>query len=82
MKEVCGCFGYSGHQSTTHVDGRGIERCDLCGMPCMHQIAGDDHRMRRIALLALTASAILSGIAMMATARTARSEKRDEDDLP
>ena len=82
MKEVCGCFGYSGHQSTTHVDGRGIERCDLCGMPCMHQIDGDDHRIGRIALMALTASAILSGIAMIAAARSARHEPMNEDDLP
>lgn len=82
MKEVCGCFGYSGHQSTTHVDARGVERCDLCGMPCMHQVNGDDHRMRRVALVALTASAILSGIAMMVTSRGIRHEPIHEDDLP
>lgn len=73
MKDVCGCFGYTGHQSTTHVDLAGTERCDLCGMPCMHQIDGIDPRARRIAFLALTASAMASGLAMVVTARRAHA---------
>jgi len=82
MKDACGCFGYTGHQSTTHVDRAGVERCDLCGMPCMHQIDGIDPKARRIALFALATSAVASGIAMIAASRLRKHEPFNEDDLP
>lgn len=76
MKEVCGCFGYTGHQSTTHVDRKRIERCDLCGMPCMHQIDGIDPTARRLAFGILVASTVFTGIAMVRTARHATRLRR------
>lgn len=69
MKNVCACFGYSGHQSTTHVDRAGVERCDLCGMRCMHQIDGIEPIVRKATIIALVTATAVAGTAMIVTGR-------------